>query len=229
MAPSAAFAFGSALLVIGWVCWGLRTALRRAGKADSAAVVWLFGAAWLAVPSAVGLSGVLADFSATPPRMVLVLPTILATVSAFVYSGWGRALRDQCSMAVLIGFQSFRVLPETLLAMAYHEGLAPVQMTVEGRNWDILSAVSAAAIYLRWRGALGGVPRWATIGFSVVGLGLLANILSIAMLSMPAPFRVFMNEPANTFVATFPYILLPAVHVAAALGGHFLVLRKLWR
>lgn len=132
-------------------------------------------------------------------------------------------------MAALVGFQAFRLLPETLLVLAYEEGLAPVQMTVEGRNWDIISALLAAGIYLQWRRSPVGVPRWAAIGFSAVGLGLLANIVGIAVVSMPTPFRVFMNEPANTFVATFPYILLPTVHVTAALGGHVVILRKLWR
>jgi len=223
---SATFAILSALSVIVWVCWGVERCRARSGSRPSSAV-WIFGALWFAIPSAVAASGALTDFSATPPRMLLVLPAVLAAAVAFAFSAWGKTLRDHASMAAVIGFQSFRVLPETLLMLGYEEGIVPVQMTVEGRNWDILSAVLAAAIYLRWRKANAGVPRWAAVGFSVVGVGLLDKIVGIAVLSMPTPFRVFMNEPANTFVATFPYILLPAVHVAAALGGHLIVLRKL--
>jgi hypothetical protein len=226
MTPSAAFAFVSTLLVIGWVCLSIQRALRAAGRSETR-LVWLFGAAWLAIPAAVGASGFLKDFSGTPPPMLLVLPAVLGAAIWFAFSDWGRALRDHSSMAALIGFHAFRLLPETLLVLAHEEGLAPIQMTVEGRNWDIVSAALAAGIYLRWRRSPGGVPRWAAVGFSAVGLGLLANIVGIAVLSMPTPFRVFMNEPANRFVATFPYILLPTVHVAAALAGHFLVLRKL--
>jgi len=225
MSLSAPFALVSSLMVIGWVC----RAIERAGGAGRRPAVWLFGALWLTIPSAVAAAGFLTDFGATPPRMLLVLPAVLGAAALFAFSGWGRAGRDHFSMAALIGFQSFRVLPETLLMLAYGEGLVPIQMTLEGRNLDIISALLAAGIYLCWRRAPGGVPRWAALGFSVVGLGLLANIVGIAVLSMPTPFRAFWNEPANTFVATFPYILLPTVHVAAALGGHLIVLRKLWR
>lgn len=226
MQPSAVFAFASAVFVVVWVCWALYRALRDVGRSANAPVT-AFGIVWLALPSAAAGSGFLANFESTPPRMMLVLPAVLGASLVFAFSPWGAALRDRFSLASLIGFQSFRFLPETLLAMAYGEGMAPVQMTWEGRNWDIATALLALAVFLLWRNASGGVPRWAAIGWSVIGLGLLTNIVAIAVLSMPTEFRVFHNEPANTFVALFPYILLPAVHVAAALGGHWIVLRKL--
>jgi hypothetical protein len=63
--------------------------------------------------------------------------------------------------------------------------------------------------------------------WNLFGLGLLINILSIAILSMPTPFRVFMNEPSNTIVTQFPVSLLPGLLVPLAYGLHFLSLRKL--
>jgi hypothetical protein len=65
------------------------------------------------------------------------------------------------------------------------------------------------------------------IAFNFLGVLLLLNILVIAVLSMPSPFRYFMNEPANTLVAQFPYILLPGVLVPIAYGLHILSLRQL--
>jgi hypothetical protein len=225
MTASAIFAIASALLVIDWVCRSiLATQVRRKPGA-----VYLFGALWFAIPSAVAASGFLADFDSTPPRMFFMLVAVLLASSAFAFSRWGTALRDRFSLAALIGFHAFRVMPEALLLLAFHQGLAPIQMTLEGRNWDVLSAILAACVFVRWRNAPGGVPRWAALGWSVLALGLLANIVGIAVLSMPTAFRQFHNEPANTFVASFPYILLPAVHVTAALAGHLLVLRKLAR
>jgi hypothetical protein len=58
---------------------------------------------------------------------------------------------------------------------------------------------------------------------------LLLNIVVIAILSMPTPLRHFHNEPANTFIAYFPYIWLPAFLVQVALFGHLLVFRWLRR
>lgn len=63
--------------------------------------------------------------------------------------------------------------------------------------------------------------------WNLLSLGLLINIVTIALLSIPTPFRVFMNEPANTLVAHFPFILLPGMLVPLAYGLHFLSMRQL--
>jgi len=56
---------------------------------------------------------------------------------------------------------------------------------------------------------------------------LLLNILVIAVLSMPTPFRYFQNEPSNTLVAQFPFILLPGILVPIAYTLHIFSLRQL--
>jgi hypothetical protein len=38
---------------------------------------------------------------------------------------------------------------------------------------------------------------------------------------------MFQNEPANTFIAQFPYIWLPTVLVPTAWAGHLLLFRRL--
>ena len=60
-----------------------------------------------------------------------------------------------------------------------------------------------------------------------MGLGLLFNVVTVAILSFPFPFRVFMNEPSNIWVTHFPYIWLPTIMVAAAFLGHLTIFRKL--
>jgi hypothetical protein len=44
---------------------------------------------------------------------------------------------------------------------------------------------------------------------------------------MPTPFRYFQNEPANTLVAKFPFILLPGILVPIAYSMHIFSLRQL--
>jgi len=58
-------------------------------------------------------------------------------------------------------------------------------------------------------------------------LALLINIIGVALLSAPTPVRVFMNEPANVWIAHAPWVWLPTVMVLAALCGHALVYRRL--
>ncbi|HKC34999.1 MAG TPA: hypothetical protein VKB95_03020, partial [Chitinophagaceae bacterium] len=65
------------------------------------------------------------------------------------------------------------------------------------------------------------------IAFNIIGILLLLNILMIAVLSMPTSIRYFMNEPSNTLVAQFPFILLPGVLVPIAYTMHIFSLRQL--
>jgi hypothetical protein len=69
-------------------------------------------------------------------------------------------------------------------------------------------------------------PKVAIV-WNIAGLLLLANIVVIAILSTPFPFRVFMNDPANTIVFYFPFIWLPSVAVPFALLLHLISLRRL--
>lgn len=110
--------------------------------------------------------------------------------------------------------------------MLHQQGRVPVQMTFAGRNFDILTGILAlvvAALAMRNR-----LPAWGLLLWNRLGLGLLCNIVSIALPSTPTPLRVFLNEPANTIIATAPYIWLPVFLVPAALFGHLLVFRRLW-
>ena len=62
--------------------------------------------------------------------------------------------------------------------------------------------------------------------WNTAGVVLLINILTIAVLSAPFPFRVFHNEPANVWITQAPWVWLPAVYVLAAITGHILVYRR---
>lgn len=185
---------------------------------------------WLIFTALLGLSGFLGNFSGMPPRLILFLPLVLGTSTLFVFSRWGTLLRDGLSLSTLVAFHLFRVLPETLLFLAYKEGIAPVQMSFVGHNFDIYSALAApVAAFLIKKGGNKFWARAVAWGWNVIGVCLLFGILTVAVLSTPTPFRMYDNEPANTFVATFPYVWLPGVLVFLAFGGHVLVVRKLLR
>jgi hypothetical protein len=122
--------------------------------------------------------------------------------------------------------QSFRIVVELLLWMAFTKGLLPEQMTFEGRNFDVFAGIlGLLAGWLMLRN-----KRWwkaVALVYNIIGLGLLMNILVIAVLSMPTSLRYFMNEPANTIVAEFPFIYLPGILVVIALALHIFSLRQL--
>lgn len=222
--PLDLLALGLFVLTTLAVCAAFVGACGRLGR-RAALVAGLALAGWLCLTAALAAAGALGDFAAVPPR---VTPVILAgnlAAVAIAVSPLGRALAAGTPVAWLIGFQVFRVAVELVLAMLYHGGIVPVQMSFEGRNWDIL--VGLTALPVAWLAARGRLGRPWLVAWNLAGLGLLLNIVVISILSMPTAMRAFPDGPANTFIATAPYVWLPTLLVPAALGGHLLALRSL--
>jgi hypothetical protein len=182
-------------------------------------------AAWLIYSGATAAKGLLLDAAAMPPPMLRILVPGLLLVFIAAFSPFGARL-SRLPYAALIGFHAFRLPLEGLLWTFHRQGRLPVQMTFEGRNFDILTGLSAIAVaVLAWRGRAG--LRTARL-WNLAGFALLLNIMIVAALSIPGPLRVFHDEPANTLVLHFPYVWIPAVFVMAAFFGHLLLFRKTW-
>ncbi|MBM3735411.1 MAG: hypothetical protein FJW39_06435 [Acidobacteria bacterium] len=177
----------------------------------------------LAIPAFLAQSGVTTDFSGTPPNMLRLMLVCAGTTVALALSPYGRRLATGLPLWVLVGYQVFRLPVELLLHSLYSEGLLPVHMTYLGRNFDAVTAVTAAGVaWLAWKGKL---TRPVLIGWNLLGLGLLLNVAGMGMLTFPSPFRVFTDDPSNAILAEAPYIWLPTFLVTTALFGHLLVFR----
>lgn len=181
---------------------------------------------WLCLLTIFSYKGFFADFSKLPPRPVLAMLIPLPFIILIALSKTGTQLLRSVSPHWLVYIQSFRIFVEILLLFAFLAGKLPEQMTFEGRNFDILTGILALPVgYI-----LAGKKTYATklaIAFNIIGIMLLLNILIIAILSMPTPFRYFMNEPSDTLVAQFPFILLPGILVPIAYTLHIFSLRQL--
>jgi hypothetical protein len=179
-------------------------------------------ALWLAITAGVAAARLLHFM---PPTMPILIVAGFVLAFRVALSPLGHQLAVGLPLAVLVGFQAFRVLVELLLHRAYFEGLMPVQMSYSGRNFDIVSGITAIfmAIWL----VRGHPSARIVFAWNTLGVGLLLNIVVIAMLSAPTPFRVFMNEPANVWITHAPWVWLPTVMVTAAIVGHVLVYRRL--
>ncbi|HYG19992.1 MAG TPA: hypothetical protein VD816_13735 [Ohtaekwangia sp.] len=182
---------------------------------------------WMIFTGALSVSGTLQNFSTFPPRIFLVLIIPLVAIIWILSVKVTGTILDNLSPAALIGLQVFRVFVEILLWALFTTNLLPVQMTFEGRNFDILAGLSAPLI--AWLYAERRISRTVVIVWNFAGLALLINIVTIAILSMPTPIRLFMNEPANTIVTRFPFVWLPALLVPLAYGLHLLSLKQLFR
>ncbi|MDB6140375.1 MAG: hypothetical protein JWO94_3447 [Verrucomicrobiaceae bacterium] len=180
----------------------------------------LFTVGWLFMTGLAASSGWLANFSTMPPHFSLLLgPALLLAVWLGVSTA-GRSL-VLLPVSVLIGFQAFRILVELLIHQAVAQGIAPVQMTWTGMNWDILSGVTALIV----APLAGRLPKKVLLGWNIMGLGLLLWIIGVALLSMPTIFQRL--HPSNTWVAALPFVWLPTVLVPCALLGHVVLFRRL--
>jgi len=170
----------------------------------------------------VSYSGFFSDFTAFPPRIMIALAIPLVTIVSFVFSGATSEFLPLIPQRNLVRLQVFRVFVELLLWAAFVLNELPIQMTFEGRNFDILAGLSAPFVAYFLASNRNALYIW-----NFLSLGLLLNIVTVAILSLPTPLRYFMNEPANVLVARFPFILLPGMLVPLAYGLHFLSLRQL--
>ena len=200
--------------------------LRQFGAVTRAGVLAVIVIGWLVVPGTLAYRGVLDRYTPMPaPALMLIAIVSVATV-ALMLSPIGTAL-SEISLVWLVGFQSFRIPVEWWLHRLYVEGVAPIQMTYAGRNFDMVTGVTALLLGI-WL-AIGQPPRAVVRLWNIVGLALLGNIVVIAVLSTPTPLRVFHNQPANLLPSMFPHVWLPTFLVQAALAGHILVIRAINR
>ena len=221
-----------ALICISTVLYGLNKALRKTEWTKLKGQKIFFGIAitilvWIVILTVLSYKGFFADFSKLPPRPGLVLLIPLPFVLLFAFSKTGTQLLQQVPVYWLVFMQSFRIFVEILIWFAFLANKLPVQMSFEGKNFDVLTGILALpAGYLLLREK--EYSRKLLIAFNAAGMFLLLNILIIAVLSMPGPIRYFTNEPSNTLVARFPLILLPGVMVPIAYSLHIFSLRQLF-
>ena len=180
---------------------------------------------WTGLLAVLSNNGFFADFDKLPPRPPLALLFPLPFVLVFAFSKKGTQLLQLVPPQWLICMQSFRILVELLIWFAFLADKLPIQMTLEGRNFDVITGLLALpAGYLVMKN-----KRYAPkliLAFNITGIVLLLNIIVISMLSFPTSFRYFLNEPSSAEVAQFPFILLPGVLVPIAYSFHIFSIRQ---
>lgn len=182
---------------------------------------------WTIILSGLSIAEFFSDFSAVPPRFaIIIIVPLIPLVWVLLFSTTTKQLLLYIPASTIINLQVFRVIVEVLLWLLFIQNLLPVQMTFEGRNFDIIAGLTAPIVaYLAYSKYL--LSRKAVIIWNFLCLGLLLNIVVTAILSMPTPFRYFMNEPSNTIIAKFPFVWLAGLLVPLAYGLHFLSIRQL--
>jgi hypothetical protein len=182
---------------------------------------------WLAVTGILSFKGVFQDTSTTPPRlMIVVVPPILFIVILLTTKN-GKRFTDSIDLKRLTLVHIVRLPVEITLFMLYSHKLIPELMTFAGRNFDILSGITAPIIYLICFKHAQVKNRALLLVWNFICLGLLLNIVINALLAAPFPFQQFAFDQPNIAVLYFPFTWLPAFIVMIVLYSHLVAIRQL--
>jgi len=138
----------------------------------------------------------------------------------------GKQFMDNLNIKTLTLLHTIRIPVEIVLFYLAVNKVIPEIMTFEGRNFDILSGLSAPAIYY-----FGFVNKKLSNRFlliwNFVCLGLLINVVINAALSAPSAFQQLAFDQPNIAVLYFPFNWLPSFVVPIVLLSHLAAIRQL--
>lgn len=172
----------------------------------------------------VGATGFYQNTEVIPPRFLLnILPTLLGIFWLF-FSKKGKVLLAGFDQEKLLLFHIIRVPVELVLFGLFLAAKIPQIMTFEGNNFDIIMGLTAPAIwyfgYKRGFISPGLIKIW-----HYVGLVLLLNIITTAILAAPFPFQQLAFDQPNVGILMNPFNLLPAIVAPLAVTAHIIGLR----
>jgi hypothetical protein len=217
------------LVLVALFAWATLAAWQRAGDPPARArrvmlLVTLTAAAWMGVTWTAASRGVLLDFTSKPPPFGLLV-AVVVTLSIVIAAGpLGRRFSREIPLWALVAVHAFRLPLEIAMHRLAERGIMPDQMSYAGRNYDIVTGITAIIVAVLVRRGIGG--RRLVLAWNLLGFALLVNIVTVAILSTP-PFAVFGPNHLNVFVMVTPFVWLPAVLVLAALAGHLVIFRAL--
>jgi len=192
----------------------------------TAAVVLII---WLAATGILSFKKVFQDTSTIPPRLMIVIAPAILFIILLLITQSGRRFTDSIDLKKLTLVHIVRVPVEITLFMLSTHKLIPELMTFAGRNFDILSGISAPIVYFVCFKDSRLKNRKLLLIWNFVCLGLLLNIVINALLSAPFPFQQFAFDQPNVVILYFPFTWLPCFIVMIVLYSHLAAIRQLIR
>ncbi|WP_379969121.1 hypothetical protein [Epilithonimonas sp. UC225_85] len=184
--------------------------------------------AWLILQAALTLNGFYnKNLLSLPPKLMLfgILPAVLVIILLFLIPK-GRDFIDSLPIKNITYLNVVRIPVEIVLLWLFISKAVPELMTFEGRNFDILSGISAPVIaYFVFTKK--NLSRNILLIWNFICLGFLVNIVINALLSAPFPLQQFAFDQPNIAIINFPFSWLPTFIVPIVLFGHLVSIRQL--
>lgn len=189
--------------------------------------VFLIGLSWLAIQALLGAYGVYNEAESFPPKAVfMILPPSLAIVLIFLIKG-GRAFIDSLNLKYLTLIHSVRFFVEVVLFSLFTYKLIPEVMTFEGKNFDIITGITAPLMYylfLKQKIGRTGLLIW-----NLICLSLVLNVAIHGLFAAPTAMQKIAFDQPNVAVLYFPYVWLPSFIVPLVIFSHLAAIRILIR
>jgi hypothetical protein len=202
-------------------------AIKKSQASAQANMITIGLLVWLVIQAILTLSNFYnTDTNSFPPKFViLVFPALLTIVILFATKK-GRNFIDSLPMIDLTYINTVRIPVELVLYWLFLNKAVPELMTFAGRNFDVLSGITAPIIaYFGLKQQKFGGKI--ILAWNFIALGLLLNIVINAILSAPFAFQKFAFDQPNIAVLNFPFSWLPAFVVPVVLFGHLASIRQL--
>jgi len=181
---------------------------------------------WLAVTGILSFKGVFQDTSAIPPRLMIGIAPAILFIILLLTTKNGRRFTDNIDLNKLTLVHIVRVPVEIVLLLLFLHKAVPGSMTFEGRNFDILSGLSAPFIayygYTKRK-----ISRPVLLLWNFICLGLLLNVVIHAVLAVPGPLQRIAFDQPNVAVLYFPFVWLPGFVVPVVLLTHLVNIKQL--
>ena len=192
-----------------------------------ATIVFFVLVIWLIIQAVLTLKNIYnSATNSMPPKILLIgtFPAFLTIILLFVTTG-GRQFIDSLPLTYITYVNIVRIPVELVLLSLCLNKAVPQLMTFEGRNFDIVSGITAP--FIAYYGfTKGKLSNKLILAWNLICLALLMNIVVDALLSAPFPFQRFAFDQPNIAIFNFPFSWLPTFIVPIVLFGH---LTSIWR
>lgn len=181
---------------------------------------------WMVLQMGIALSGFYVNTNTVPPRFLLMVLPPMALILVLFNTQKGKEFIDQLNPKYLYLLHIVRIPVELVLFWLSIEKVVPELMTFEGRNFDIISGITAPLVY--YFGFLKNkLSKNMLLAWNFLCLTLLINIVVHAILSAPFAFQQMAFEQPNIAVLYFPFNWLPSLVVPLVLFAHLASIRQL--
>jgi len=186
-------------------------------------------AVWFLYAGLMSYFGVFRNTAMRPPGTAFLIAPILLFLSFFiaflVRSAAGSRIPLGFPLWIILGMQCFRIGVELFIHRLWIDGLVPKMLTFEGANVDIYIGASAPVIACLTTRGRSGLKL--ALGWNVLGLLALMNVVTRALLTSPGPFNLIHADVPNRMFGTFPFALIPGFFVLLAVTLHVLAMRAI--